>query len=186
LVSSSDTTIAMSWLRSAVPHRCKVATVKSRAARTDPASAPSVRVAIRGRHAQPVGAGSGDGRQLPFTTATAFVLKFCGRNPKMITRWPSQLGMPIMWCEMGSYISWHADRVALGEADIRARAIGAGWRVDALGWLACPRCQQTDPGLRASRPVALWNRDEAITVAARIAAARSDRTVGQRRGGKQP
>ena len=34
LVTSSDTTIAMSGLRSARPHRCRVATVKSRAART--------------------------------------------------------------------------------------------------------------------------------------------------------
>ena len=50
-----------------------------------------------------------------------------------------------MWCEMGSCISWYTDPAALGEADTRARAIGAGWRIDALGRLACPRCQQTDP-----------------------------------------
>ena len=37
-----------------------------------------------------------------------------------------QLRMPIMWCEMGSCISWHADPAALGEADTRARAIAAG------------------------------------------------------------
>ena len=61
-----------------------------------------------------------------------------------------QLRMPIMWCEMGSCISWHADPAALGEADTRARAIGAGWRIDAFGRLACPRCQQTDPGFRAT------------------------------------
>ena len=64
LVSSSDTTIAMSWLRSAVPQRCKVAMVKSRAARTDPASAPRVRIAIRGMRSRPAGTGSGGGRQL--------------------------------------------------------------------------------------------------------------------------
>ena len=49
-----------------------------------------------------------------------------------------QLRMPVMRCEMGSCISWHADPAALGEADTRARAIGAGWRIDALGRLACP------------------------------------------------
>jgi len=52
LVMSSGTTIAMSGLRSAMPRWCRVVTVKSRAVRTDPGSAPSARVAIRGRHAQ--------------------------------------------------------------------------------------------------------------------------------------
>jgi len=50
-----------------------------------------------------------------------------------------QLRMPIMWCEMGSCISWHADPASLGEGDARVRAIGAGWRIDAFGRLACPR-----------------------------------------------
>ena len=75
-----------------------------------------------------------------------------------------------MWCEMGSCISWHADPAALGEADTRARAIGAGWRIDALGRLACPRCQQTDPGFWATRPVVLWDRYTALARAARAAA----------------
>jgi hypothetical protein len=91
-----------------------------------------------------------------------------------------QLRMPIMWCEMGSCISWHSDPAALGEADTRARAIGAGWRVDALGRLACPQCQQTDPDFRASCPVALWNREEAITMGARIGVAHSDRAASPR------
>ena len=77
-----------------------------------------------------------------------------------------QLRRPAAWCEMGSCIWHHADPAALGEADIRARAISAGWRVDALGRLACPRCQQTSPGFRATCPVTLWDRDNAITSAA--------------------
>ena len=82
-----------------------------------------------------------------------------------------ELRMPIMWCEMGSScISWHADPAALGESDSRARAIGAGWRIDAFGRLACPHCQQTDPSFRTSRPVVLWDRATAIARAARIAA----------------
>ena len=80
-----------------------------------------------------------------------------------------QLRMPIMWCEMGSCISWHADPAALGLGDARARAIGAGWRIDAFGRLACPQCQQTDRGFRVSRPVVLWDRHTAIARAARIA-----------------
>ena len=87
-----------------------------------------------------------------------------------------QLRMPIMWCEIGSCISWHADPAALGEGDARARAIGAGWRIDAFGRLACPRCQQTEPGFRASRPVVRWDRRTAIATAARIAAGHGDWT----------
>ena len=90
-----------------------------------------------------------------------------------------QLRMPIMWCEMGSCISWHSDPAALGEGDARARAIGAGWRIDAFGRLACPRCQQTDPGFRVSRPVVPWDRHTAIARAAWIAAVPGHRTAPQ-------
>ena len=85
-----------------------------------------------------------------------------------------------MWCEMGSCISWHSDPAALGEGDARARAIRAGWRIDAFGRLACPRCQQTDPGFRVSRPVVPWDRHTAIARAARaawIAAVPGNRTA---------
>jgi hypothetical protein len=81
-----------------------------------------------------------------------------------------QLRMPIMWCEMGWCISWYTHPDALGEADTRARAIGAGWRVDALGRLACPQCQQTDPCFWAPRPVVPWDRYMAIARAARVTA----------------
>lgn len=76
-----------------------------------------------------------------------------------------QLRLPAAWCEMGSCIGRHADPAALGEADARARAISAGWRVDALGRLACPRCLQTSPGFRTARPVTLWDRDTALASA---------------------
>ena len=87
-----------------------------------------------------------------------------------------ELRVPIMWCEMGSCISWCADSSALGEADLRARAISAGWRVDALGRLACPRCQQTDPWFWATSPVVLWDR---YTAVARAAAACGAHIVAQ-------
>ncbi len=82
-----------------------------------------------------------------------------------------QLRTPIAWCEMGSCISHHADPAALGEADIRARAISVGWRLDGLGRLACPSCQQSGPGFWASHPVALWDRNVAITRAYLMAVA---------------
>ena len=80
-----------------------------------------------------------------------------------------QLRLPIMWCEMGSCIAWYSDPAALGEADTRARAIGVGWRIDALGRLACPRCQQTDPRFWATRPVVPWDRYTAIARTTRAA-----------------
>ena len=79
-----------------------------------------------------------------------------------------ELRMPITWCEMGFCISWHADPDALGEADIRARAIAAGWRVDALGRMACPRCQQSNGQFWATHPVRLraWDTATAVVPAA--------------------
>ena len=47
----------------------------------------------------------------------------------------------------------------------------------ALGRLACPRCQQSDPGFWAARPVVPWDRYMAIARGAR-AAVRSDGTAG--------
>ncbi len=93
-----------------------------------------------------------------------------------------QLRMPVMWCEMGSCVCWYADPAALGEADTRARAIGAGWRIDALGRLACPRCQQSDPGFRASRPVAVRDRDMALASTVPIPAVPGDGTACAARG----
>jgi len=90
-----------------------------------------------------------------------------------------QLRMPIMWCEMGSCISWHADPAALGEADTRARAIDAGWRIDALGRLACPQCQQTDPGYWSARRVVPWDRSMAIARTARLPAVPGDGAAGR-------
>jgi hypothetical protein len=64
-----------------------------------------------------------------------------------------QMRRPIVWCEIGPCIARYEDPAALGEADIRSRAIGAGWRHDAVGRLACPHCQQHSPQLWAAYPV---------------------------------
>jgi hypothetical protein len=77
-----------------------------------------------------------------------------------------QLRIPIAWCEMGPCISRHRDPAALGEADIRDRALSAGWRVDGLGRLACPDCQQSTPWFWPAQPVAVWDREAALTVVA--------------------
>jgi hypothetical protein len=82
-----------------------------------------------------------------------------------------ELRIPLAWCEMGSCISRYADPAALGEADIRARAVAAGWRVDALGRLACPQCQQGDSWFWTAHPVALWDRDTAVAMTTLLAAA---------------
>jgi hypothetical protein len=93
-----------------------------------------------------------------------------------------ELRMPIMWCEMGSCISWYSHPAALGEADTRARAIDAGWRIDALGRLACPQCQQTDPGFWSSSTVVLWDRYTAIARTARITGMPGDGTSASSAG----
>jgi hypothetical protein len=82
-----------------------------------------------------------------------------------------ELRTPTVWCELdaGHCISWHADREALGVADVRARAIAAGWRIDAMGRLTCPQCQQHSTLFRATHQVVLWNRAYALTMAARQA-----------------
>ncbi len=84
----------------------------------------------------------------------------------------ADLRTPMVWCELepGSCVSWHGDREALGMADVRARAIAAGWRIDALGRLTCPQCQQRSAIFRATQQVVLWNRAYALTRAAREAA----------------
>jgi len=65
-----------------------------------------------------------------------------------------QIRRPTAWCEMAACISRYDDSAALGEADIRARALGAGWRHDTAGRLICPYCQRRRPALQAASPVA--------------------------------
>jgi len=81
-----------------------------------------------------------------------------------------QLRIPIMWCEIAPCVSHHTNPAALGEADIRARALSAGWRFDRLGRLTCPECQQSSPWFWPAHPVALWDRDAAATMVALMAA----------------
>jgi hypothetical protein len=51
-----------------------------------------------------------------------------------------QIRVPAAWCDMGCGRQF-ADPAALGEADNRARALAAGWCVDAYRRLACPVCR---------------------------------------------
>jgi hypothetical protein len=81
-----------------------------------------------------------------------------------------ELHVPIVWCEMGSCISHHTDPAALGEADIRIRALRAGWRLDRLGRLTCVDCLQSSSGFRTAYPVMLWDREVAATTVSMMAA----------------
>jgi hypothetical protein len=55
-----------------------------------------------------------------------------------------ELRIPIMWCQFGTCIERYTHVDALGEQDLRDRALAAGWRYDLLGRLACPSCVQHD------------------------------------------
>ena len=70
----------------------------------------------------------------------------------------NELRLPAVWCELGTCIERFSQPDALGMGDIRARAEAAGWRQDAFGRLACPRCQQADAAFRATHPVVPWSR----------------------------
>ena len=75
-----------------------------------------------------------------------------------------------MWCEIAPCISHHTNPAALGEADIRARALSAGWRFDRLGRLTCPECLQSSPWFWPAHPVAPWDREAAAAMVALMAA----------------
>ena len=81
-----------------------------------------------------------------------------------------QLRVPIVWCELAPCISHHTNPAALGEADNRARALSAGWRLDRLGRLTCPKCQQSSPWFWPAHPVVPWDKEAAATMAALMAA----------------
>jgi hypothetical protein len=75
-----------------------------------------------------------------------------------------ELRIPRAWCEMDSCISHYAHPAALGEVDNRSRAITAGWRIDALGRLTCPQCQQ-GPWFWATQQMTPWDRSQAVAMA---------------------
>jgi hypothetical protein len=77
-------------------------------------------------------------------------------GPIAITERPvlgDQIRRPIAGCEIAPCAGRYEDPAALGEADSRARALGAGWRHDAVGRLVCPACQQRSPDAWAVYPV---------------------------------
>lgn len=80
-----------------------------------------------------------------------------GRVPAM-RRWRpmrafigDELRVPILWCEFGNCIRRYVSDEAHAELDLRALALAAGWRYDAIGRLACPSCAQYDPAFRPLR-----------------------------------
>jgi hypothetical protein len=65
-----------------------------------------------------------------------------------------EIRIPFIWCEFGTCDATYTHPDALGERDLRARALAAGWRYDALGRRACPGCAQRDPTFWTARPPA--------------------------------
>jgi hypothetical protein len=64
------------------------------------------------------------------------------------------LRIPVVWCQFGTCVGLFTDANALGESDVRSRAVAAGWRQDAFGRLACPACVQHDSTFRVVYPLA--------------------------------
>jgi hypothetical protein len=82
-------------------------------------------------------------------------------GPVAITEWAvlgDTIRRPAVWCEMPGCISRHDHPAALGQADIRARALAAGWCHDAVGRLVCSSCQQRNPDLWITHRLARQHR----------------------------
>src|SRR5215472_6911667 len=80
------------------------------------------------------------------------------------------LRIPMIWCQFGSCIARFSHTEALGEADVKNRAMHEGWRVDALGRLACPLCVQNDAMFMVIYPPVLATstagHDDELTISA--------------------
>lgn len=63
------------------------------------------------------------------------------------------LRLPMAWCQSGTCINRYADPDALGEVDVRARAVVAGWCADMFGRMICPSCQQREHVWSTRAPV---------------------------------
>jgi hypothetical protein len=119
-------------------------------------------------HPQRAGQGGGTGRAHSDPTAPATPVPAAPHPPKRppegmrypaVRRWRplraiigDEIRIPILWCEFGTCIERYTNQDALGERDLRTRALAAGWRYDALGRLACPSCVQHDPGFWVANP----------------------------------
>jgi hypothetical protein len=117
------------------------------------------------RHARPVAAGRWAGRiaerGLARPSADAEAARPITRrhdpllDPLAVTEHCficDQIRLPAARCDIVGCGAEFADLAALGEADNRARALVAGWRVDAFGQLVCPACQQRHGATRQRMP----------------------------------
>jgi hypothetical protein len=86
------------------------------------------------------------------------------------------LRIPAVWCQLGSCISRFTDAAALGESDVRSRALAAGWREDAVGRLACPDCVQHEPAFWVSCPPVPWLAPVVAPTAGMTAEEQADQT----------
>ena len=109
-----------------------------------------------------------------------------------------QIRLPAARCDIVGCGAEFADLAALGEAHNRARALAAGWCVDACGQLVCPACQQhhgvTQPPVPgpepdtgggptpAAVPPGPWDGGSSPSVRADVAGSRGTVSPGRHRG----
>ena len=65
-----------------------------------------------------------------------------------------ELRIPTLLCEFGGCAERYTHRDALGERDLRDRALAEGWQYDVIGRLACPACVLHAPAFWAGHPPA--------------------------------
>lgn len=96
-----------------------------------------------------------------------------------------QIRLPATCCDIPGCAAEFADLAALGEADNRARALAAGWSMDAYGRLVCPACQQrhdiAQPRIPGPEPEAGGSRTPAAVPPRPIAGSHSEVSPGRHR-----
>jgi hypothetical protein len=63
-----------------------------------------------------------------------------------------KLRVPTLLCEFSECTARYTHPDALGELELRDRALAAGWQYDLIGRLACPACVAHSPAFWVRRP----------------------------------
>lgn len=71
-----------------------------------------------------------------------------------------ELGVPALLCEFAGCSARFTHPDALGERELRHRAMAQGWQYDLIGRLACPSCVWHAPTFWARHPQAPARRGE--------------------------
>jgi hypothetical protein len=63
-----------------------------------------------------------------------------------------ELRVPALLCEFSGCTARYTHPDALGELELRGRAVAAGWQYDVIGRLACPSCVRHAPNFWTRSP----------------------------------